>query len=64
MKLKFSYKGGTGSGHHGHAGRPGKVGGSVPGHVAQQGVNTLPGSGFRENWEKERIDILSAMTKF
>ena len=27
-------KGGPGSGHHGHAGRPGKRGGSVPGNVA------------------------------
>jgi len=34
MKLKFGFvekKGGTGSGHHGHAGRPGKHGGSLPG---------------------------------
>jgi hypothetical protein len=31
MKLKFTYKGGPGSGHHGHAGIPGKVGGSLPG---------------------------------
>jgi hypothetical protein len=31
MKLTFRYKGGKGSGHHGHAGRPGKEGGSLPG---------------------------------
>jgi hypothetical protein len=31
MKLTFRYKGGKGSGHHGHAGRPGKHGGSLPG---------------------------------
>jgi len=29
--LKFTYKGGPGSGHHGHAGRPGQVGGSASG---------------------------------
>ncbi len=30
MKLTFRYKGGAGSGFHGHQGRPGKQGGSVP----------------------------------
>jgi hypothetical protein len=30
MKARFRYKGGKGSGHWGHAGRKGKVGGSVP----------------------------------
>jgi hypothetical protein len=29
--LKHALKGGTGSGHHGHSGRPGKRGGSSPG---------------------------------
>lgn len=29
MKIRFVYKGGEGSGFHGHAGRPGKVGGSI-----------------------------------
>ncbi len=29
MKLRFVYKGGSGSGHFGHAGRPGQVGGSI-----------------------------------
>lgn len=29
MKLRFVLKGGAGSGHYGHAGRPGKEGGSV-----------------------------------
>ena len=44
-------KGGPGSGHHGHAGRPGKVGGSVPGkgggsnlQVAETIINQLGGS--------------------
>lgn len=30
MKLKFAYKGGPGSGFHGHQGRPGKQGGAAP----------------------------------
>ena len=30
ISIKF-YKGGTGSGHRGHSGRPGKRGGSLPG---------------------------------
>ena len=30
MKLRMVYKGGPGSGLHGHAGRPGKQGGSAP----------------------------------
>lgn len=30
-KLRLRYKGGKGSGNFGHAGRPGKVGGSAPG---------------------------------
>lgn len=29
--LKFTYKGGPESGHHGHAGVPGQLGGSAPG---------------------------------
>jgi len=31
---KLTIKGGPGSGHWGHAGRPGKIGGSLPGNVA------------------------------
>jgi len=34
MKATLVYKGGTESGHHGHAGRPGKRGGSAPGKGA------------------------------
>jgi len=34
MKLTLRLKGGPGSGHWGHAGRLGKVGGSLPGNVA------------------------------
>ena len=31
MKLRMIYKGGDGSGHFNHEGRPGKHGGSLPG---------------------------------
>lgn len=34
IKLKRSTKGGLGSGHHGHAGLPGQIGGSAPGKVS------------------------------
>lgn len=37
--LKFTkIKGGPGSGHHGHAGRPGQLGGSAPGDAAAGAV--------------------------
>ena len=40
-------KGGPGSGHHGHAGRPGKRGGSAPGKgQGKYGVGTDPEKGF------------------
>lgn len=42
-------KGGPGSGHFGHAGRPGKVGGSAPGGV-QVGRRESPGSGEHFKW--------------
>jgi len=32
MKIKLVYKGGSGSGNYGHEGRPGLVGGSLPGN--------------------------------
>jgi hypothetical protein len=34
VKIKVRRKGGPGSGHHGHAGLPGQVGGSAPGKVS------------------------------
>jgi len=36
--LRFTTKGGPGSGHHGHSGVPGKVGGSAPGGGSSIGV--------------------------
>lgn len=42
MIVKVVYKGGPGSGHHGHEGRPGKRGGSLPGGSGRMAGN-LPG---------------------
>lgn len=39
MKARIVFKGGAGSGHHGHEGRPGKVGGSVAGAGSGNGEN-------------------------
>lgn len=51
MKLKFRIeeKGGAGSGHHGHAGRPGKHGGSLPGSGGGSG-SSKPDTG-NEQWQ-------------
>lgn len=52
MKAKIVFKGGKGSGNFGHAGRPGKVGGSAPSRAGKKrGVfgnmmmNNVPGDG-------------------
>jgi hypothetical protein len=54
MKLKVRFKGGTGSGHHGHAGRPGLVGGSQPG----EGIDPYPGAApdrlIQNPWDEDR----------
>lgn len=42
-------KGGPGSGHHGHAGRPGKRGGSLPGKGGGGAVKRLRGYGKQHN---------------
>ena len=53
MKLIIRTKGGPGSGHHDHVGRPGKVGGSMP---SDYGVGVAPppvGEGPADNpWEE------------
>jgi len=46
MKVSIVKKGGTGSGHHGHSGRPGEVGGSLPG---SGGFGSLSEGGVDEN---------------
>jgi hypothetical protein len=52
LKLTFIYKGGVGSGHYDHAGRPGKVGGA------------LPGKGKRKRKRKSVAGALSASPNF
>lgn len=42
MKAIISIKGGEGSGHHGHRGRPGKVGGSLPGRASAVAYDAFP----------------------
>lgn len=48
-------KGGAGSGHWGHAGRPGKIGGSVPGSVAMS-IRTGPTAKARQAAAKNSIN--------
>ena len=48
LTLTFRKKGGTGSGHRGHAGRPGKRGGSTPG-----GGGSVSGGEGEQKWPSE-----------
>lgn len=41
MSMRITFKGGPGSGHRGHAGRPGKRGGSMPGIAGSGGVEDV-----------------------
>lgn len=47
-------RGGPGSGHHGHAGRPGQVGGSAPRELgrAQEGHGDTRGAWSEDTWEE------------
>jgi hypothetical protein len=54
IDLKLVLKGGPGSGHHGHGGRPGKRGGSSPG----KGGGIRVWTGQRETWEGDKISKL------
>lgn len=58
MKLLIRFKGGTGSGFHGHVGRPGKVGGSISGKGG-----TLYNSGDAVTTEQAILDVLRAIRK-
>ena len=51
---KLTVKGGPGSGHWGHAGRPGKVGGSLPADVA---VSRVTGRTARARQAEARGDV-------
>ena len=47
MEFKLRFKGGTGSGNHGHAGRPGKRGGSMPSGTK---TSLTIGGGGKKDW--------------
>jgi len=49
MRLTLVFKGGKGSGHHGHVGRPGQIGGSTSG----VGTDPLP-----EGWQRGTDDVI------
>lgn len=50
MKLKLVYKGGKGSGHHGHVGRPGKIGGSQPGTGGGSGSGKMTAGDIKSKY--------------
>lgn len=50
--ISIRYKGGPGSGHHGHAGRPGKLGGSVAGAGGGAVFSDGKISRVPEGWQK------------
>ena len=52
MNLVVRLKGGKGSGHHGHAGRPGKHGGSLPSGVAVS-IRTGRAAAVRAGWKPD-----------
>lgn len=67
MKAKFVFKGGAGSGHHGHAGREGKRGGSLPGTGGGSGEN-IASTAFpvKKGWNAyayDNNDVPHGMTK-
>jgi hypothetical protein len=55
-KLTIRLKGGPGSGHHGHAGRKGQEGGSLPGKSINSSTDTI-------SWDGKDIFELSKMVK-
>ena len=66
LKISIEHKGGAGSGHHGHSGRPGKRGGSSPGSGSAGGITKATGDdGFsvRYNTVSQLQDKYST-TKF
>lgn len=46
MKVNIIFKGGAGSGHHGHRGVPGQRGGSAPGGGSGGGADSKSSPGF------------------
>ncbi len=73
MKLTFRYKGGAGSGFHGHAGRPGEVGGSTSEGSNSGEMSFNEASDFvLNNWEHQPwvepvhsdYDTITSVTNF
>ncbi|MFA5035670.1 MAG: hypothetical protein WC479_00635 [Candidatus Izemoplasmatales bacterium] len=56
MKLTIRFKGGLGSGHHGHAGRKGQEGGSLPGKSMNSSTDTI-------SWDGKDVFALSKTVK-
>jgi len=61
-KVIVRLKGGSGSGHHGHAGRPGKIGGSLPGKAIPKG-KTKKASLFDNKYDETNIKVLQTRVK-
>lgn len=60
-KASVKLKGGAGSGHFGHAGRPGEVGGSVPGkYISGQEI----GAGGTEELPQEMLTVKQYLEEF
>jgi hypothetical protein len=58
MKLTFRYKGGEGSGHFDHSGRPGKHGGSLPGKGGESSTpRTFADRTFDEKYEITDVEF-------
>jgi len=60
LTIKPGKKGGPGSGHHGHAGRPGQRGGSAPGKAdggTSAGTATVPNRQELEGWYNDYSDM-------
>jgi hypothetical protein len=58
MKLIIVRKGGSGSGHFDHAGRPGEQGGSLPGTGGGDSVKALYKPGQKVNTENMILDVI------
>jgi hypothetical protein len=55
VKLVLRLKGGTGSGHYGHQGRPGKHGGSLPGVGSNPLYSGTSSSSSRRNTRRDEL---------
>jgi len=67
MKLALAFKGGSGSGHRGHAGRPGQRGGSLPGRGGAVALIKLAGADEKilrgKGWKQRSLRGTTYFTK-